>query len=533
MSQGLSVDSRGPADERLRNDERILIFAPAGRDAQLAFKVLDDARLPSTVCADVVGFCRELREGAAVGILTEEALPASTRAPLVAVLAGQPLWSDLPLIVLAGRPPSPEAGRHLTACLAELGNVTLLTRPLYPDALTTSVRVAVRARMRQYQARELLARLQAGVRERDQFLATLSHELRNPLGAIRNAMHLLRRKMPLREEDAAGDSITRPISIVDRQVTHLARLIDDLLDVARVTTGKVVLQCRAIDVREIIQHAVQQLEPTFEQSHLQLFSSLGTRALWTHGDPVRLEQVITNLLTNAIKYTPACGRVDVTAERIGDDIVVCVIDTGLGIEIEMLTSIFDLFSQADRSLDRAQGGMGIGLTLVRSLVELHGGSVTASSPGLGKGSEFVVRLPFRAPLATAGQAVVEAVSLEGAVGRRVLLVEDNDDNREMLRALLEMDGFQVDVAADGPQGVKQALSLKPEIAIVDIGLPSMDGYEVARRVRAELGTDIRLVALTGYGRPEDQHRITRAGFDAHLTKPVDLADLAAVLAPAG
>jgi len=303
VSQALPIDSHGAVDERLRNDERILIFAPAGRDAQLAFKVLNDAGLPSTICHDVAGFCRELQDGAAVGILTEEALPPSMRAPLVATLAEQPLWSDLPLIVLAGRPPTPEAGRRLTACLAELGNVTLLTRPLFPDALTTSVRVALRARVRQYQARELLARLQAGVRERDQFLATLSHELRNPLGAIRNAMHLLRRKMPLRDEDGADAGITRPIAIVDRQVTHLARLIDDLLDVSRVTTGKVVLQCRPIDLREIVRHAVQQLEPTFEQSHLQVFSSLGTRALWTHGDPVRLEQVVTNLLTNAAKFT--------------------------------------------------------------------------------------------------------------------------------------------------------------------------------------------------------------------------------------
>jgi len=502
---------------------RVLILAPAGRDAHLAAAVLRDASIPSTVCRDVEMFCAELERGAAAGLLTQEALAQPARARLVAAMSAQPVWADFPLLVVATRPPTRDESVRLNQAVEELGNVTLLDRPLHPETLLSTVRSALRARVRQYQSRELLDRLEVGVRQRDHFLATLSHELRNPLGAIRNAMRLLERAMP------PGPAIERPLAIIDRQVTHLARLIDDLLDVSRVTTGKVVLQKRLLDLRSVLQQTIQQLEPAFDAQRLSIFSALGARPLWVVADTDRMEQIFTNLLANAIKYTPTGGRVEVTAGADDSQTWVRIVDTGVGIAPEMLAGIFDLFAQVDRSLDRAQGGMGIGLTLVRSLLALHDGTVSATSEGVGKGSAFTVRLPSALPDQLPLPEPRRMPLPPGGHRPHVLLVEDSDDNREMLRELLELDGFHVDVATNGSDAVTQALALKPQIAIVDIGLPILDGFEVARRVRAALGPGISLVALTGYGQPEDRQRTVAAGFDAHLTKPVDLAELEAVL----
>lgn len=279
--------------------ERVLVLAPAGRDAELALRTLAGAGIAAVACSDIGAFCGGLALGAAVGIVTEEVLAPAQRRPLVAQLAQQPLWSDFPIIVLAARPEARDAGVALIRAFSELGNTTLLERPLYPGVLIGAVRSAVRARLRQYQSRELLLRLEQRVQERDRFLATLSHELRNPLGAIRSAAVLLK--------DGIGThpSLERPVAVVDRQVTHLVRLIDDLLDVSRVTTGKVVLKKQVVDLRAIIQQASQQLEPAFYQNGLQLFTGLGIRPLWVNGDSVRLEQVVTNLLMNSIKYTPS------------------------------------------------------------------------------------------------------------------------------------------------------------------------------------------------------------------------------------
>lgn len=501
--------------------DRVLVLAPAGRDAQLAAAVLSDAGLAPLVCADMEAFCQALERGAAVGVITQEALAREARARLVEALTKQPLWADFPLVVLASRPATHAARLRLSETVGEVGNVTLMDRPLHPETLVSTVKSAMRARARQYQTRELMSQLEEAVQQRDKFLATLSHELRNPLGAIRNAMRVLER-----HDDSER---RRPMAIIERQVAHMARLIEDLLDVSRVTTGKVVLQRRRFDLRDALQQTLTQMEPAFEQHHVGLIASLGAHPLWVDADVVRIEQVFTNLLNNAVKYTPAGGRVDVSAGVDGPQVWVRVRDTGVGIEPEMLTAIFDLFSQVDRSLDRAQGGMGIGLTLVRSLLALHGGTVTVASEGLGKGSEFTARLPLAAPGEAPAVASGDATS---AIEEKphVLLVEDNEDNREMLRDLLAGEGFRVDVAADGAEAVAEAQRLEPEVVIVDIGLPVLDGFEVARRVRRSLGDSVTLVALSGYGRVEDRRRSMEAGFDAHLTKPVDFAELQAALA---
>jgi CheY-like chemotaxis protein len=339
--------------------------------------------------------------------------------------------------------------------------------------------------------------------------------------AIRNGAEILSRQPGLPAE------ARRPLAIVDHQTRHLSRLVDDLLDVARVTKGKIALQKVPCELGDLIDKAARQLERAAQQGQLRLQIHRAPGPVRISGDPVRIEQVFTNLLTNAVKYTPAGGSIDVRVNADADHAVVQVIDTGVGIAPHMLGDVFELFVQADRSLDRSQGGMGIGLTLVRLLVELHGGKVEANSAGLGKGSTFTVTLPLLKddrPVAVAKPRVAPPI-----VGRHVLLVEDSADNREMLQALLELDGHRVDVAADGLQAVRQGLTLKPDVAIIDIGLPGIDGYEVAQRLRAELGPKIVLVALTGYGMPEDRAKAAKAGFDVHLIKPVGLSDLEAAL----
>jgi signal transduction histidine kinase/CheY-like chemotaxis protein len=501
--------------------ERVLIYAPSGRDAVLAAQVLDQAGFAALACARLDEFTAALDAGAGAGILTEEALAPACRQGLREVLDRQPLWSDLPLIVCAKRPETLQGRHRLATLAAEMGNTTLLERPIHPEALIGSVRSALRARRRQHQARELLQGLETAIRQREQFLATLSHELRNPLGAIRSAIQLLRSRL------AAGGSAERPVAVIERQSRHLVRLVDDLLDVARVTTGKVVLQRQPVDLRTIAENICQQLGATAEANGLRLDCQPGTEPLVVHGDPVRLDQIFTNVLTNAFKYTPRGGSVSLTLERAEDVARVRVADSGVGMSPETLLSIFDLFSQADRSLDRAQGGMGIGLTLVRSLAELHGGTASASSPGLGRGSEFVITLPLRSDEGPPPAVVDEEPSPRR---RHILIVEDSPDNREMLQALLEYEGHQVEVATNGLEAVEAAARSRPEVALIDIGLPGIDGYEVARRMRAGLGREIVLVALTGYGRPEDRQRSVEAGFDTHLTKPPDLAELNAVLA---
>lgn len=316
-------------------------------------------------------------------------------------------------------------------------------------------------------------------------------------------------------------------SIIHRQTHHLARLVDDLLDVSRITRGKVELRQERLDLRLVLQQVLALMRPVADGRGLKLESSLPERPLWLKADATRLEQVFINLVDNATKYTDAGGTISVHASPEGVDgaarAVVRIKDTGIGIPTHKLGSIFELFHQVDESLERSRGGLGIGLTLVRSLVELHGGTISVTSAGLGQGSEFLVRLPLAA---SAPALVGDTLSAEERQRqRRILLVEDNSDARQALKDLLELWGHQVQVAQDGLDGVAMALEVRPELALVDIGLPGLDGYHVARELRARVGEDIRLVAITGYGGPEDQHRALQAGFDHHLVKPVKPGEL--------
>jgi PAS domain S-box-containing protein len=365
--------------------------------------------------------------------------------------------------------------------------------------------------------------LAANDRRKDEFLAMLSHELRNPLAPIRNAVHMLR-------EVAGGPELGHAREVIERQVTHLARLVDDLLDVSRITRGKVALRPERVGLEEVVARAVETTRPLVEAREHTLSVEVKPNAPYLHADPVRLAQVIANLLNNAAKYTDPGGRITIKAGREGDEAVVRVRDTGAGIPADILPHVFELFTQAERTLDRAQGGLGIGLTLVKSLVEQHGGRVEAFSEGSGRGSEFVVRLPLSAEPARDVVAVTPLPAVAPSQ-RRIMVVDDNADAADTLAMVLSLRGYEVRVARDGPSALDTARDFQPELVLLDIGLPGMDGYAVARALRSGPAVNpLRLVALTGYGRDEDRRRSAEAGFDDHLVKPISPDELLHLLA---
>ena len=355
-------------------------------------------------------------------------------------------------------------------------------------------------------------------RVKDEFFAMLGHELRNPLGAITTALHVIDTGTPGDERSA------RAREIITRQIRHLVRLVDDLLDVTRLTTGKITLARRPVDLAALARRVVAAVGATTPALELR---GAADGAVWIEADETRLEQILNNLLGNAVKFTPAGGRVTVAVAARDGEAVLSVEDSGAGIAADLLPRIFELFVQGQSGLYRPASGLGIGLTLVKRLVDLHGGRIEAASEGPGRGSVFTVRFPLQA----APRAAADPPPPPGGARapRRVLIVEDNHDAREMLRHLLERTGHEVHEAADGLTGLDRALALRPDAAVIDIGLPGLDGYEVARRLRGAGREDVLLVAVTGYGQPGDRQRSTDAGFDAHLTKPVDPLALEALL----
>jgi signal transduction histidine kinase/ActR/RegA family two-component response regulator len=364
-------------------------------------------------------------------------------------------------------------------------------------------------------------------RRKDECLAMLGHELRNPLAPIRNAVQIIRLA------GAQSPAVEQAGEMVERQVQHMTRLVDDLLDVSRVSRGKVELRKEQVSLATVIVRAIENARPLIDARKHELILALPPRPVWLEGDLTRLVQILGNLLTNAAKYTEAGGRIWLTAEREGDRAVLPVRDSGIGIKSDLLPRIFDLFVQADRARDRAEGGLGIGLTLVRSLVEMHGGTVTATSDGPGRGSEFVVRLPALPETAPAA-APAKGAGVRHILPtpqRRVLIVDDNVDSAVSLAMLLQLQRHEVNVAHDGREAIEAVQRHRPEIVFIDIGLPGMDGHEVARQLRQDHGREnLVLVAMTGYGQEEDRRRSQEAGFDAHMVKPIDLNELQTFLA---
>jgi signal transduction histidine kinase len=403
-----------------------------------------------------------------------------------------------------------------------------------------------------FSARELLARVDSHLglarlrreadRQKDEFLATLAHELRNPLAPIRNAVQIMRLA-------ANNHEVTEQArQTIERQLAQLVRLVDDLLDLSRITRNKIDLRKERVALASIIQSAVEISLPLIEASNHELKVALPPQAIWLNADLTRMAQVVANLLNNAAKYTPECGHIWLTAELASGgcqppglasagrqppgEIVIRIRDSGIGIPPDMLPHIFEMFAQVETSRDRAQGGLGIGLTLVKSLVEMHGGSVQGASAGPGQGSEFTVRLPVASQVPTAGSAgrADEEETGKKAPARRILVVDDNRDSAQSLGLLLQMMGNEVRIAHDGRAALEEAGAFRPNLALLDIGLPGMSGYEVAQRLqeRPELRGMV-LIALTGWGQEEDYRRSYEAGFHHHLTKPADLAALKKLL----
>jgi CheY-like chemotaxis protein len=360
-------------------------------------------------------------------------------------------------------------------------------------------------------------------RRKDEFLATLAHELRNPLAPLRNCLHVL--KM----HDSEDPQAARLHAMMERQVGQMVRLVDDLLEVSRITRGNVELRKRPVALAEVIASAVETSRPVIDQAGHRIEIDLPPPTVMLNADPMRLEQVFTNLLNNAAKYTPAGGRIVVKTRVVDGVAQVSVCDNGIGLPAEMLLQVFDMFTQCDHSRSQAQGGLGIGLTLVRSLVEQHGGSVEARSEGLGFGSEFIVRLPL---LDTAHDAKAEAhvPLVDQHHARSVLVADDNHESADSMALFLRLSGHDVRTVYDGRAALEAIEERRPDVVLLDIGMPLLDGYETCRRIRAlPGGEEIAVLATTGWGQDSDRERSTACGFDAHLVKPVDPAALLARL----
>lgn len=634
-------------------DERVLVLLPTARDGARMREMLVNAGLGCALCGDLAELCREMRAGAGVALLTEDALAADRSGCLAEELRMQPAWSDFPLIILARKG---TAGR--SAVSRESVNVSLVERPVRIRSLLSVIRAALRSRRHQYEVRNHLAEravqeealrdqeenlqfalaagklgawtldlatealecsalfkenfgrpadapfsyqdlfeaihpeerarvrsavrraieertgydteyrilwpdgtthwvlvrgratyapdgtplhmrgvsldmtqrrrdeeaLRAADRKKDDFLALLAHELRNPLAPIRNGLQVLRltRDPEVRE---------RSQQIMERQLGHMVRLIDDLLDVSRINRNKLTLQLGRITLADVVGSAVETARPAIDAAGHTLFVELPSEPVLLDADLTRLAQVFANLLTNSAKYTERGGRIVLTARREGDEAVVSVADTGIGIPGDFLHSIFDMFSQVDRSIERTTGGLGIGLALVKGLVEMHGGTVTAASGGPGRGSEFTVRLPA-VPLRTQAAPGPQAAGRGPEAGpkRRVLVVDDNQDSAESMAEMLRLFGNEVAVAHDGLEAVARAAEFRPQFILMDVGMPRMGGLEATRRIREQPGGDLPfIIALTGWGQDSDRRLSKQAGCDAHLTKPVNIDELRQLL----
>ena len=502
-----------------RLERRLLVLAPIGKDASLVEGMLRKDAVACFACPDVECLSEELERGAAAILVAEEALPHDGR--LAELIHRQPQWSDLPVLVLT-RPGADSPA--VTRALRTLGNVTLLERPVRVTALASAVHSALRARERQYQTRAHLQEREEADRRKDEFLATLAHELRNPLAPIRNSVSLLRLS-------GADDPSSHIWEMMDRQVDHMVRLVDDLMEVSRITRGKIELRKEVLDLEDVIGAAVDTSRPLIESAGHQLSMSLPAEPLLVEADAVRLAQVFANLINNAVRYTDAGGRIAITAQRDDGTATITVRDTGIGIAPEALPHVFDMFVQGNARDARGQSGLGIGLTLVRSLVEMHGGTVSARSAGVGRGSEFVVRMPLARGEARRAAARGDAERKKIPGIPRVMVVDDNRDAADSLAAVLKMLGAEVHVTHDGPSALDVLGTFRPAAVFLDLGMPGMDGYQTARHMRERQDTrELKIIALTGWGQDSDRRQTEAAGFNQHLVKPADVATLQAVLA---
>jgi signal transduction histidine kinase/ActR/RegA family two-component response regulator len=499
-----------------RLERRLLILAPIGKDASLIEARLRHDDVECLSCPDLGTLLREIGRGAAAILVGEEAVEGDLR--LTSFLARQPAWSDLPVLLLTRQGADSTLVERATTLF---GNVTLLERPVRVVALISTIRAALRARARQYQTRAYFHERDQADRRKDEFLATLAHELRNPLAPIRNWVNVLR----MSGGGAGGEQVW---DMMDRQVNHMVRLVDDLMELSRITRGKIELRMELVDLVPVIHAAVETSRPLIDSAGHTLTVSVPPEPIVVRGDAVRLSQVLANLINNAVKYTEPGGTITLVLERVGRHALVSVKDTGIGISPSALPRVFDMFVQLDGDQERVKAGLGIGLTLVRSLVEMHNGRVDARSQGIGKGSEFVVRIPLATGAPAAESRENADVRFRGQT--RVLVVDDNEDAADSLGALLRVMGADVRVAHDGMMALEIFREFQPVAVFLDLGMPDMDGFEVARRIKQLPGANgTELIALTGWSQERDRRRSRDAGFTRHLAKPADFETLMGVL----
>jgi signal transduction histidine kinase len=524
-----------PAELTASDDYRVLVLAPTRRDRQATQQLLERADIPSAYCEGVSSLAAAMQAPVGAILLTDAAFRDPHIDQLTAALSCQPTWSDVPIVLMCQTGPQWLAAARI---LDSLRNVTVLERPTSSRTLISSLQAALRARARQYQMREQFdalrrseeqLRLTEGAlrdadRRKDLFLATLAHELRNPLAPIRTAVQILG------SPQLAGPRLQWVQSVIARQAKHMALLLDDLLDVARITQGKLVLKTERVTLTSVVDAAVETARPLLDEKKHRLTLTLPAEALFLNADPLRISQVLSNLLTNSAKYTNPGGQIQLTCIIDASSAHIFVKDNGIGIPPEALPKIFEMFSQVDAASARSEGGLGIGLSLVKGLVELHGGAIEASSEGPGRGSEFTVHLPLAdANVSGAGTPELDAPPPAHVV-HRILVADDNKDAADSLAMLLELAGHEVRVAHNGRAALALAQAFRPNTALLDIGMPDMNGYEVAKELRREpWGAQIRLIALTGWGQDSDRQTASRAGFNHHVTKPVDPVALEALM----
>ncbi|HEX8723636.1 MAG TPA: hybrid sensor histidine kinase/response regulator [Pyrinomonadaceae bacterium] len=538
-------------------DGRVLLLTPTGRDADLTGRYLSAAGIAVEVCAGVEELCEKCREGAGAALIAEEALTPEGRRCLLDTLGAQPAWSDFPLVVLTagGDEAAGDAGAFRS--LGDAANVTLVERPTRVITILSAVRSALRARRRQYEVRAHLAaerlaqeerarlleeavaaraEAEAVNRAKDVFLATLSHELRTPLTAILGWVRLLR--------DAGVDARTgrHGLDVIERNAEAQYQLIRDLLDVSRIISGKLLLKTSQVGLAPIVEAALDSVRQAADAKAIRLGAEYDAETDLVTGDPDRLQQVVWNLLSNAIKFTPKGGEVGVRVERDGSDVCVRVSDTGQGIAPEFLPHVFERFRQQDGSTTREHGGLGLGLAIVRHLVEQHGGRVSAESGGDQHGSTFTFSLPVaavkvppeeRESAASSASQATPAEAARALDGVRVLVVDDQPDARELLSLVLGRAGAQVSTASSAAEALEALRLREVDVLVSDIGMPVADGYALMGRVRDLAAGRARRtpsVALTAYASEEDQRRALAAGFDAHIPKPVEPAELVSLIA---
>jgi signal transduction histidine kinase len=532
-----------------RLEDRVLVLAPTGRDAAMTAGALLEVGLQAVPCLDMSAVCAEFHAGAGTLLVAEEALDDRALHELGLSLDRQEAWSDLPIVLLAGRQfveLSDRAARLLTA----LRNVTVLERPVRVGVLVAAAQAALRARRRQYDLRLELARREQDALERaemlrseqkarreaeaanrlkDEFLATVSHELRTPVNVILGWSGMLVRN----GAPADGSDMERrqhAIEVIHRNAHAQAHVIEELLDISRIITGKLRMDPAPVALVPLLEEAIEAVRPAIEGKNLTIDSRWAENVPTIWGDSDRLRQVFWNLLANAVKFTPEGGRLHASLQRTDGHVEVRVADTGVGIARDMLPFVFDRFRQADSTATREHGGLGLGLAIVRQLVEIHGGTVSAHSEGPGLGSEFVVRLPIgrrieieRFATPAPSHSAESRGQLPRLDGVRILVVDDDADGREMVAELLQGQGAIVTTRSSGADAIEAVRTFKPEVMLADIAMPGLDGYELQQRIRENAPEDAlpRAIALTAYARAEDKARAFAAGYSAHVPKPVD------------